>query len=209
MVLLGWHNTLEKDDGVHRATCRLWTNCLESRRPSPVLWWALEKTKAGDEGHAEPAPSGHMVDAMASMTTCLQKTGNGGKCNMGYDLGCQIVFDDAHDILKECKAWGLEVYAVQKPGLWGLSGLAQEERFDSFPEWMPSWTDTSRWRPQQSWERLSPKVLEKTEPKNPRPWKRPWLLPRAWKSPGGWKRPLVMALAQGLEKPMWSQKRPV
>ena len=33
--------------------------------------------------------------------------------------------------------------------------------------WMPSWRDTSRWRPQQSWKRLSPRVLEKTAQNTP------------------------------------------
>ena len=74
------------------------------------------------------------LDEMASIATCWEKTGVEGKCAIAYDWGCQAVFDDAHDIPRECKAWGLEVYGVQKPGLWGMGGLSKEERFDSFPE---------------------------------------------------------------------------
>ena len=135
VVLLDWHNTLEKDDEVPESHLEALEKLLGKADEVHLLSYVGSWKRQGQVMHDMYTKLPQwMLDEMASIATCWEKTGVGGKCAIACDWGCHAVFDDAHDILRECKAWGLEVYGVQKPGLWGMDGLSKGERFDSFPE---------------------------------------------------------------------------
>lgn len=110
VVVVDWHNTLEKDDDVSGDNLKMLSSLMEKCQVHILSY--VQSTKRENEVLANMWRLPQRPNLHGMSTTWVQ-TGRGGKCDLAWRQGAIAIFDDSPAIIKECKEWGLEVYAIQ------------------------------------------------------------------------------------------------
>ena len=110
VVIVDWHETLEKGDKVSWANSKALTKLLEKADVHLLSWVGSKKRelKAVQDMSALA-----QADQLTAMTTCYKKTGEGGKVDYACEVGACAIFDDCREIIQEGLRWDLQVYPIK------------------------------------------------------------------------------------------------
>jgi len=112
VVVVDWHNTLEKDDVVSQDNLAGLEKLQEHCRV--ILLSAVDTVSRKKQVLVD-------MDAMIpdhihqlGKETCWKKCGEGGKADLAWQWDAVAIFDDNWHICQECEAWGIDAYQVSQ-----------------------------------------------------------------------------------------------
>ena len=108
VVLLDWHNTLEKDEVVSQENIKSLEKLLEHCQV--VLLSAVDTAKRRKQVLHDMLPS-HIHQNLGK-EVCWKKCGPGGKADLCWLWEATAIFDDNLQICQECEAWEIDAYQV-------------------------------------------------------------------------------------------------
>ena len=110
VVIVDWHETLEKGDKVSWANSKALTKLLEKADVHLLSWVGSKKRELKV---VQDMSALAQVDQLTAMTTCYKKTGEGGKVDYACEVGACAIFDDCREIIQEGLRWNLQVYPIR------------------------------------------------------------------------------------------------
>ena len=120
VVVVDWHNTLEKDNVVSQDNLagleKLQEHC------TVILLSAVDTAKRQKQVlvDMDAMIPDHIHQKGLGKETCWEKCGEGGKADLAWLWDAVAIFDDNLQICQECEAWGIDAYQVsQKKGAKG------------------------------------------------------------------------------------------
>ena len=128
VVVVDWHNTLEKDDVVSQDNLAGLEKLQEHCRVillSAVDTVSRKKQVLVDMDAMIPD---HIHQQGLGKETCWEKCGEGGKADLAWQWDAVAIFDDNWHICQECEAWGID----------GLPGLTEEGSQGGLPHLLES-----------------------------------------------------------------------
>lgn len=114
VVVVDWHNTLEKDDVVSQDNLAGLEKLQEHCRVillSAVDTVSRKKQVLVDMDAMIPD---HIHQQGLGKETCWKKCGEGGKADLAWQWDAVAIFDDNWHICQECEAWGIDAYQVSQ-----------------------------------------------------------------------------------------------
>ena len=111
LVVVDWHNTLEKDDVVSQENIKSLEKLLEHCQV--VLLSAVDTAKRRKQvlHDMETMLPSHIHQNLGK-ETCWKKCGPGGKADLCWLWEAIAIFDDNWHICQECEAWEIDAYQV-------------------------------------------------------------------------------------------------
>ena len=112
VVVVDWHNTLEKGDVVPDSHAKALQSLMEVADVhilSYVGSWIREQSVNWDTKALIPKSQ---YDELKGIHTTWQKTGITGKADWCYWLGASAIFDDDSSIINECLDNGIKTFAI-------------------------------------------------------------------------------------------------
>ena len=114
VVVVDWHNTLEKDDVVSQDNLTGLEKLQEHCRVillSAVDTVSRKKQVLVDMDAMIPD---HIHQHGLGKEICWKKCGEGGKADLAWQWDAVAIFDDNWQICQECEAWGIDAYQVSQ-----------------------------------------------------------------------------------------------
>ena len=114
VVVVDWHNTLEKDDVVSQDNLAGLEKLQEHCRV--ILLSAVDTVSRKKQvlvGMDAMIPD-HIHQQGLGKETCWKKCGEGGKADLAWQWDAVAIFDDNWHICQECEAWGIDAYQVSQ-----------------------------------------------------------------------------------------------
>ena len=114
VVVVDWHNTLEKDDVVSQDNLAGLEKLQEHCRV--ILLSAVDTAfrKRQVLVDMDAMIPDHIHQQGLGKETCWKKCGEGGKADLAWQWDAVAIFDDNWHICQECEAWGIDAYQVSQ-----------------------------------------------------------------------------------------------
>ena len=116
VVVVDWHNTLEKGDSVTNRTIRSLAKLVLAAEVHILSYVGTEKMKRRTLNQIRDLIPQPVMAKVITYKTCWNQVGEGGKVDIACSLQAWSIFDDKAHIIKEAKQWGLETYPMEPGG---------------------------------------------------------------------------------------------